>query len=53
MKKFTTKQLKDALLGMKNQSSPEIAGAWRIACDELEARMGEDCFWNWMDENGL
>ena len=53
MTKFTTKQIQAAMLGMKNQASPDIAGAWRLACDELESRMGEESFWNWMDENGL
>lgn len=53
MSKYTTKQLKDAILAMKDMKGEDVARAHRMACDELERRIGGDSFDAWCDSVGL
>ena len=51
MEKFTTEQLKNVILEMsKMPTTPDLALAWKLTCDELEIRMGEDSFFEWFDK---
>lgn len=53
MKKYTTQQLKDAIIGMIKMKGEDVALAHRMACEELEKRIGGDAFDEWCDSVGL
>lgn len=50
MKKFTTTQLKNALIELHKTNE---TGAYQLAFDELNRRMGDDAFDAWCDEVGI
>ena len=50
---LTTDQLKETLKAIKDQSGEHIALLWHDVTAELEARMGEDSFWEWADSGQL
>jgi hypothetical protein len=49
MQKFTTQQLQDALIGLRNTVNLE---AYYMTYDEVCMRMGEDAFDAWCDALG-
>lgn len=53
MNKFTTEQLKAALLGLRTRNDQDGNAAYALAFDELHSRMGDDAFDSWLDANGL
>ena len=50
MNKFTTEQLKAALIDLYKTNE---TGAYQLAFDELNRRMGDDAFDAWLDEVGI
>ena len=53
MDKFTTAQLQDALIVLYKRSDADAQAAYRMTFDELHARMGDEAFDTWCDEQGL
>lgn len=53
MNKFTTAQLKAALVELHKMTTDDSAKAYRMAFDELNSRMGDDEFDAWCDEVGI
>ncbi len=53
MNKFTTEQLQAALLGLYARSDAEAFAAYQMTFDEVAARMGDEAFDAWCEENGI
>ena len=53
MSKYTTEQLKAALIELHKMNSEDAGRAFRIAFDELNARMGDDAFDSFLDSTGI
>lgn len=49
LENLTIAQLQDSLKTLQPMSGEHVAIVWHYTCDELEARMGEDAFWEWAD----
>lgn len=52
MSKYTTKQLQDALIGLRDMNGSDAEAAYRMTFDELHRRMGDDAFDAWCDAQG-
>jgi len=50
MNKFTTAQLKAALIGLYSRNEPD---AYAMVFDELNRRMGDEAFDAFLDKSGL
>lgn len=55
MEKYTTEQLKSALIGLHKMKTtdPLNLKAYQLAFDELEKRMGSESFDKWLDDNNI
>lgn len=53
MNKFTTEQLKEALIGLYARKDEDSNAAYALAFDELNRRMGDQAFDAFLDANGL
>ena len=52
MEKFTTEQLKQALIGLRAKNDADSEAAFEMAFDEVAERMGDDAFDAWCDSLG-
>ena len=52
MEKFTTEQLKQALIGLRAKNDADSEAAFELAFDEVAERMGDDAFDAWCDSLG-
>lgn len=53
MNKFTTEQLKEALIGLYGRKDEDSNAAYALAFDELNRRMGDQAFDAFLDANGF
>jgi hypothetical protein len=53
MNKFTTEQLKEALIGLYARKDADSNAAYALAFEELNRRMGDQAFDAFLDQNGL
>lgn len=53
MEKFTTQQVKNALIELQKMKSEDAFRAYRMAFEELNERLGDDAFDAFLDANGL
>lgn len=53
MNKFTTEQLKAALLELYKRNDQDSNAAYALAFEELNRRMGDQAFDAFLDANGL
>ena len=52
MSKFTTEQLKAALVELRNKSDADSTAAFQMAFDEVAERIGDECFDAWCEQQG-
>ena len=52
MEKFTTEQLKQALIGLRAKNDEDSAEAFEMTFDEVAERMGDEAFDEWCDSLG-
>lgn len=53
MNKYSTGQLKAALIELHKRNDEAANRAYRMTFDELNARMGDDAFDAWLEEVGI
>lgn len=53
MEKYTTAQLKAALIELRKRDDKDAVLAYRMAFDALADRLGDEEFDKWMDEVGF
>lgn len=53
MNKFTTAQLKAAMIELYKLNTEAARLAYRMTFDELHRRMGDDAFDAWCDDAGI
>lgn len=53
MNKYSTSQLKAALIELHKRNDEDSNRAYRLTFDELNARMGGDAFDAWLQEVGI
>ena len=52
MEKFTTEQLKQALIGLRAKNDEDSAEAFEMTFDEVCRRIGDEAFDEWCDSLG-
>lgn len=52
MSKYTTKQLQEALIGLRARQDADGAAAYQMTFDELALRMGDEAFDAWCEAQG-
>ena len=52
MGKFTTEQLKAALVGLRNKTDADSEAAFQMTFDEVCSRMGDEAFDAWCEAQG-
>ena len=52
MNKFTTEQLKDALIGLHGKTDADSEAAFQMTFDEVCNRMGDEAFDAWCEAQG-
>ena len=52
MDKFTTEQLKSALIGLRSKTDADSESAFQMTFDEVCARMGDEAFDAWCESLG-
>ena len=52
MSKYTTEQLKAALIGLHGMKGDDASAAFEMAFDEVCSRMGEVAFDEWCEAQG-
>ena len=52
MQQFTTTQLQDALIGLRDRTDADAVAAWEMTFDEVARRMGDEAFATWCDQQG-
>ncbi len=52
MEKFTTEQLKAALIGLYGKNDEDSNAAFEMTFDEVCRRMGEEAFDAWCEQQG-
>lgn len=53
MSKFTTKQLQDALIGLRAKTDADSVSAYEMTFDEVARRMGDEAFDAWCEKVGF
>mgnify|MGYP000754818904 FL=1 len=53
MEKFTTQQIKNALIELYSMKTEEAIKAYQMAFEELNERLGDDAFDAFLDANGI
>lgn len=53
MNKYSTSQLKSALIELHKRNDEAANRAYRVTFDELHRRMGDDAFDSWLEEAGI
>ena len=52
MSKYTTEQLKAALIGLRAMNTPDADAAFEMTFDEVHRRMGDEAFDAWGEAQG-
>lgn len=52
MSKYTTKQLQQALIGLRDRQDADGVAAYQMTFDELAHRMGDEAFDAWCEAQG-